>query len=141
MVNTLIPLSRIDSVLDGFFGSRCAPSRPLSQSRDSFQPRADVLIGEKDYLIRLDLPGVTREGLDINVEDQKLTVKAERLLAPAEGYQARHRELPEKMVFERTFNLGRDVDPDKIGAKLENGILTVTVPKSDTALPRRIEVQ
>ena len=55
--------------------------------------------------------------------------------------KARRRELTGKVTFRRSFDLGSGVDVDKIGARLENGILTVTVPKSEKAVPRRIEVK
>jgi HSP20 family molecular chaperone IbpA len=141
MVNSLIPMSRIDEMLDGFFGTRSWPLAPGNGRQIRHLPQADILEGEKDYLIRLDVPGATRENLEIHLEDQTLTLKAERELPAPENYQVRHKELPSKLIFERTFNLGREIDADHISAKLENGVLTVTLPKSATALPRRIEVK
>ena len=113
--------------------------RPLPFSER--QPRTNILEGEQDYRILMDLPGVRNEDLDISVEDQTLTVKAERSFEAPEGYQARRSELDGKVTFRRSFNLGKGVDVDKIGARLEHGILTVTVPKSEKAMPRRIEVK
>ncbi len=141
MVNTLIPLRRIDEMLDGFFRPRSVAPLTSNGQNVEYLPRADILEGEKDFLIRIDLPGVARDNLDINLEDQTLSIKAEREIPAPEGYQSRRRELPAKQVFGRTFNLGREIDPDRIGAKLEHGVLTITLPKSDVALPRRIDVQ
>jgi len=142
MVNTLIPFNRVDDMLDSFFSPRLAwrPTRMNGQSLHQV-PYADVLEGEKDFLIRLDLPGVDRESLNLNLEDQVLTIMAERELQAPEGYQTHRKELPGKVTMKRSFNLGSEIDAENISAKLENGILTVTLAKSDKALPRRIEVK
>ncbi len=104
-------------------------------------PRTNVLEGEQDYRILMDLPGVRNEDLEISLEDETLIVKADRDFDVPEGYTRRRSELQGKVTFRRSFDLGSGVDHDKIGASLENGILTLTVPKSDKALPRRIEVK
>jgi len=104
-------------------------------------PRTNILEGDKDYRIVMDLPGVRNEDLDISVEDTTLTVKAERNLEAPEGYASRRSELTGKISWRRSFDLGAAIDAEKIGAKLEQGILTVTLPKSEKTMPRRIAVQ
>jgi HSP20 family protein len=142
MVNTLIPISHFDEVLDSFFGPRWTRNQAQANSQALPQvPHADILEGDKDFLIRLDLPGVDRKTLDLNLEDQVLTIKAERELPAPEGYKAHRKELPGKVVLKRSFNLGSEIDAENISAKLEDGVLTVTLPKTDQALPRRIEVK
>jgi len=117
------------------------PSACRPAVRNERLPRTNVLEGEQDFRILMDLPGVRNEDLEINLEDETLVVKAGRDLEAPEGYQPRRSELAGKVTFRRSFDLGNGVDLDKIGAKLENGILTVTVPKSEKMLPRRIDVQ
>ncbi len=104
-------------------------------------PRTNILEGEKDYRLEMDLPGVRNEDLEISVEDDTLTVKAERSLEVPEGYHSRRTEMNGKAAWRRSFELGSGVDVEKIGARLEHGILTVTLPKSEKSLPRRIEVK
>jgi HSP20 family protein len=104
-------------------------------------PRTNILEGEQEFRILMDLPGVRNDDLEISIEDQTLTVKAERRFETPEGFKARRSELAGKASFRRSFDLGNGVNVDKIGARLENGILTVTVPKSEKAVPRRIEVK
>jgi len=116
--------------------STCQPVR-----HNERLPRTNILEGEQDYRILMDLPGVRNEDLEINLEDETLVVKAARDLEAPEGYTHRRNELAGKVTFRRSFDLGGAVDLDKIGARLENGILTVTVPKSEKSLPRRIEIQ
>jgi len=104
-------------------------------------PRTNILEGEKDYRLQMDLPGVRSEDLDISVEDDTLTVKAERGLEVPEGYTSRRCELSGKVTWRRSFQLGSSVDVESVSARLEHGILTITLPKSEKSLPRRIEVK
>ena len=113
--------------------------RPVPASQ--LTPRTNILEGEQDYRILLDLPGVRNEDLDLSVENDTLTVKAKRSLEVPEGYQSRRTEASDKITFQRSFDLGSSVNADKVGARLEHGILTITLPKSEKNLPRRIEVQ
>lgn len=116
----------------------CQPNQAAPSART---PRANILEGEQDFRILMDLPGVRNEDLDLSLEDDTLTVKAERSLEVPEGYKSRRTEAVEKLSFQRSFNLGSTVDTDKVGAKLENGILTITLPKSEKTVARRIDVQ
>ena len=138
MMNTLLPVNQL---FDAAFGSRDHAGSPNRDQVFKRVPRANILEGDKDYQIRMDLPGVKTENLDINLEEQVLTVKAERSFELPEGYQTRRQELPGKVSFARSFDLGTAVDADKIGAKLEDGLLLITLPKSEQSLPRRIEIQ
>jgi len=58
-----------------------------------------------------------------------------------EGYQLRRNERAGTVTFSRTFNLGNAVDAEKIAAQLDGGVLQITLPKSQSSLPRKIEVQ
>jgi len=104
-------------------------------------PRTNILESETDFRIVADLPGVRNEDLDISLEDEVLTIKAERDLEVPEGYQPRRREVVGKAQFRRSFTVGSAVDTDKASARLEQGVLTVSLPKSEKAMPRRIEVR
>lgn len=137
-MNTLIPMSRL---LDAAFTTALDSVNDRSDRALSQVPRADILEGESDYMIVMDMPGVQADQLDINLEDHTLTVKAERSFAAREGYQSLRKELPSKVSFQRSFNLSKNVDNDKIAAKLDGGVLMITLPKSEQSLPRRIDVK
>ena len=100
-----------------------------------------TLEGEKEFRVLMDLPGVPHENLDLSIEDQTLLVKAERTESVPEGFEARRSERAGHVTFSRTFSLGNSVNVDGIEAKFSNGVLTITLPKSEKSLPRRIEVQ
>ena len=104
-------------------------------------PRADILEGEKEYRILMDLPGVLTSDVEINVEGQTLTVKAQRAGDVPPGFTLRRHERPGPVSFSRSFTLGSAVDAETIAAGFENGVLQVTLPKSERSLPRRIEVK
>ena len=105
------------------------------------RPRTNVLEGDNDFRLVMDLPGVTNEDLEINVEDDVLSVKADRAFEAPEGYKARRNEWNGKVKYRRHFTLGNSVDTEKVSAKLEQGVLTITLAKSSQSMPRRIEVQ
>ncbi len=138
MMNALLPFNYLDQMLDGFLATgACAPQNGGAHRL----PAADILEGEKDYLIRLDLPGVAQKDLNIEIENQILTVAAERELPSPEGYSSRRKELASKVAFRRAFSLDETIDFDKISARLEDGVLTITLPKAEQMMPRRIEVR
>jgi len=135
MMTSLIPFRHLDQLLD----TACCADGATDWARAL--PRADILEGEKEYRLVMDLPGVERDNLAVELEDQTLTVRARREAPLPEGFKLLHGERAERVEFRRTFTLGRGVDPASISAKVERGVLVVTLPKSEQALPRRIEVK
>lgn len=116
-------LPSLNSALDRFFND-CYPghsSRAIELYED-----------EQNYYISIELPGVKREHVALNTEKNTLSVKAER--KTEEGKQQRAYQ------FERAFKLPEGIDQDHISAKLEDGILTVNLPKAENTKARTIEV-
>jgi len=136
----MYPLTTLFNALDNALeGSMTANTWPAMGAER--QPRADILEGEKDFRIVMEMPGVRNSDLELSLEDDTLNVKAERIAAVPEDYKARRRELLDKVVLRRSFSLGNAVDADRIQANLQDGVLTITLPKSQKSLPRRIEVK
>ncbi len=104
-------------------------------------PRADILEGDSDFIIRMDLPGVNRDDLNVELDGETLTIKAERRGGTDDGYRALRNERAAGARFERTFQLGRGVDRDNVSALMTDGVLTVVLPKNEQAVSRRIEVK
>jgi HSP20 family protein len=135
----MYPLTTLLNALDtALEGSTSACTQPAAGAERL--PRADILEGEKDFRIVMDMPGVRNSDLEISLEDDTLSVKAERNAVVPEAYRARRRELLDKMVLRRSFTLGAAVDTEHIQAILQDGVLTLTLPRSEKSLPRRIEV-
>ena len=115
-------------------------------SLPSFEPKAGVFplvnITEDgdNFYIRAELPGVEGNGLDIQATANNISISGERKIA-AEGDNVKyHRREREAGKFSRMISLPSDVNTDKVGAELVNGILTLTVPKAEAAKPRQISV-
>jgi HSP20 family protein len=94
--------------------------------------------GEK-FIVRVDLPGIDPKTLDLTIERNVLTIKAERSWTPAEDEEVLVAERPQGTFTRRLF-LSDGLDPDKISAQYEHGVLTVTVPVAESAKSRKIEV-
>jgi len=139
-MNSLFPMTR---VFDNAFHT-CSPHRPGHQKGDTpstVTPRADILEGDHEFRVMIDLPGVAGGDLDISVEDQTLTVKAGRRTEVPEGFQTRRHERFGKVDYVRSFTLGNAIEVENIGANFNDGVLTLTLPKSAKSMPRRIEVK
>ncbi len=138
-MTSLLPVT-VTNLLDSFFSPTRLPSWDWDQEW-MLSPRTEILEGDKDYIIRLDMPGVNKDDLSIEVEDQVLTIKAQREFKAEEGYRHLRSEHAGRISYERSFNLGRQIDVDHIKAELRDGVLTVTLPKTGQAMARRIEVR
>jgi HSP20 family protein len=106
-------------------------------------PEADVVETEKDLMVVVDVPGCAPGDIELVLENNLLTISGERKSQWQEGDERRAFHLAERRYgrFSRAFVLPRDVDQDGIQARFENGVLTVSIPKSEKARRRRIEIQ
>lgn len=103
-------------------------------------PAADVVETEAAFRVVLDLPGLEAKDLQIQVENDTLTVQAERRLSEPGKDETVHRSERTAGTYFRSFSLPKTVDATKVEAKYESGVLTVTLPKREEAKPRTIQV-
>jgi HSP20 family protein len=108
-------------------------------TRGFITPPANVSMTDNEYVLEVEMPGVNKDGLEITVEGNELTIIGRRSLDLPEG-ELYYSETP-LADYRRVFELGPDVDTSKISAKLEQGVLTLRLPKSEKAKPKKIEVQ
>lgn len=127
-----------DQLLNGVFanGGRANASSSLMRA-----PETDVLETEKEIRVIVEMPGLKRDNIEIDVENNVLTIRGEKREERTEGEQGRW-HLAERRygTFSRSFVLPRDVDAESIQAGFADGVLTVSVPKSEKARRRRIEI-
>ena len=90
-------------------------------------------------VVNLDLPGVDPESVDVTVEKDTLTIKAERRWDVAEGDRVLVSERPQG-TFTRRLLLGEALDGERTEARFDNGVLTLTVPVAEQAKPRKVEI-
>lgn len=103
-------------------------------------PPVDIVEDADGITLRADMPGVSREALSIDVDNDTLTIEG----AVSLGESARMKDVYAEVrvaQYKRSFVLGRDLDTEKIDARLANGVLTLTIPKLEQARPRRIAVK
>jgi len=101
-------------------------------------PSSSVLEDNDGYTLQVEMPGVNKEGLEISVENNELTILGHRSLPAVEGTLI-HRE-SRSNDFRRTFELDPSIDAGKISAKVEQGVVTLTLPKAEQVKPRKITV-
>lgn len=103
-----------------------------------YEPAVDIYETEDALTLVADLPGVLPEQVETDIRDSLLTITAR--LSPLESrWKPMYREFSEGHYL-RQFRLGHQIDQTKVSATLKDGVLTLTLPKSDKARPRRIEV-
>lgn len=114
--------------------------RRYAATGQRWQPAVDISESKERYEIRLDLPGVTPEQVQVELEDGKLKISGEKQRVETEGMAYRYKERVTG-AFSRLFKLPDDADLNGIRAQFENGVLVLTIQKQEAAKPRRIEIQ
>lgn len=118
---------------------RTVQTREETRSTENYiRPAVNIIETDEGLVLTADLPGATKENLDVNVEKGILTI-----VAPAQHAvpgQSAYREF-ELATYYRQFSIPESLDHEKARAEYTNGILTLRVPKAEVAKPRRIEVK
>lgn len=120
-------------------GTSPEPARRESP-RDTLMPPVDIFEEGNALHVIADMPGVTRDSLDIEVDNNVLTLEGEVQLEMPEGIEAIYAEVRAQR-FLRHFTLSHEIDADAIEARVDKGVLHLVLPKKHTHQRRRIEVQ
>lgn len=126
------PFRELDHLAQQFFGSNGTTARPAVMPMDAYRH------GE-DFVVEFDLPGVDPASIDLDVERNVLTVKAQRRPTVGEGVELQVAERP-RGVFSRQLFLGDSLDVDRIEASYHSGVLTLRIPVAEQAKPRKIQI-
>lgn len=103
------------------------------------KPAYDVQETADGYSLTVRLPGVTKAGLELTAEDGRFTIRGTRAWQPPEGWSSLHRETADA-AYTLTLTHDQGIDADKISAELKDGVLHVTLPKTEAVKPRKIAV-
>jgi HSP20 family protein len=121
-----------DTALQGWSGE--------SNGTTSWIPAADIYESENELVVNLDLPGIDPTAVDVCVENNVLSIRGERQFDEKQNKENFHRVERPYGPFARSFTLSTAVDPDKIRANFKAGVLSITLPKAETAKPKRIQI-
>lgn len=129
------PLSKnFSDIMDEFFNDA------VRSRRDSFVPSIDISETDDKFVITAELPGMNKDNIDINLENNRLSISGERSLKKEEEGKKFHRVETQYGTFERSFQLPDNVDEDSISASYENGMLNITIDKSEEEVKKKIEI-
>jgi HSP20 family protein len=126
------PFRELDRLTQQLFGQSGTWSRPAVMPMDAYRD------GDR-FVVHFDLPGVDPSSIDLNVERNVLTVKAERTHAYGDDVEVQVAERP-RGVFSRQLFLGETLDADHVEANYDAGVLTLRIPIAEKAKPRKIEI-
>ena len=135
-------LSNMDSLFNDFLRAGSLFGRSMGEGlRDAWVPAVDVQETDKAFVFVAELPGLNKDDVEITLEDNLLTIAGERTLEEREEGQTFHRIERAYGKFSRSFSLPSQADNTNVKAGFDNGLLTIEIPKSEQAQPRKIEIK
>jgi HSP20 family protein len=126
---------RFSDIMDEFFNDAVATRR------DTFVPSIDISETEKQFVIDVEVPGVDKKDIELSIENNTLTISGERKFEKKEDNKQYHRVESHYGTFSRTFSLPDNVNTESINASYNNGILSITVDKSEQQMKKQIKIK
>lgn len=126
---------RFSDIMDEFF------SDAVATRQNAFAPSIDISESDKQYMIDVEVPGMRKEDIDLNIENNTLTISGERKFEKKEDNKQYHRVESHYGSFSRSFTLPENVKVDSISASYNNGILNITVDKSEQQMKKQIKIK
>jgi HSP20 family protein len=114
--------------------------RLFEAPQPAWSPALDVRENKDSYIIRAELPGLKREDIEVSLQDGALVISGERTVEKVEEGVEVHRQERYYGKFQRALTLPEPVAADKVKADYKDGVLTVTLPKTEEAKPKKIDV-
>ncbi|MCC5933868.1 MAG: Hsp20/alpha crystallin family protein [Balneolales bacterium] len=136
-LDNMIPRT-FSEMLDTFFDN-AAGTRAIDRS-GIFQPGVDIVEHDNKFEIQVSLPGLKKEEISIELEDNTLTISGERRSETEDKTKKYHLVETRYGKFTRSFTLPRNINRDSIQAAMEDGILSVSIEKSEEAVSRKIQI-
>jgi len=130
----------LNSIFNDFTSSN-GEMQNESLSAGNFIPPVDIYEDANRLVLKLEVPGIPREDLQINLESQTLTVKGERKLIKDEKGENFHRIERRYGNFVRSFTLRATIETDSAQANYENGVLSITLQKKEAAKPKQLKIE
>ena len=115
-------------------------STQRTEPQFTLRPLVDIFENERGITLQADLPGVTNDRLNLQVDKDTLRVTGEAAIGTPEDMEALWAEV-RSTRYERSFALSSELDTEKISAQMKNGVLTIDIPKRAEVQPRNVEVR
>ncbi|NGP87627.1 Hsp20/alpha crystallin family protein [Fodinibius halophilus] len=125
---------QFSDIMDEFFNDA------VNSRRNSFVPSIDISETEEDFQITAELPGMEKDDIAVNLENSRLSISGERSFEKEETGKKFHRVESKYGSFERSFQLPDNVDEDSISATYDNGLLNISIQKSEQEVTKKIEI-
>jgi HSP20 family protein len=133
--------NRMSRIVDEAFNDFLAPVSASDEAVGThWLPPVDIHEDGDQLVFSAEIPGIPKEAIEITLENQHLTLRGERPFERDEERDKYHRIERAYGAFSRTFRLPADVDASRATAGFDNGVLTVSLPKSETAKPKKLEI-
>jgi HSP20 family protein len=130
-----------DSIFDDLFNELYSlPTSFLSKSGMDLSPRIDISETDNEYKIEAELPGINQKEIDVKIDNNILTIKGKKEDIKEEKEKNYHLRERYYGAFQRSISLPNNIEPEKIKASFENGVLNISVPKNDKRTPKKIEI-
>jgi HSP20 family protein len=129
----------MDQLFDSFFGLTRREGEGAT-SVSVWAPSVDVREDAGSFYVTADLPGIDRDSVDIELENNTLTIKGERRFEKKDEKENYHYIERSYGSFFRSFSLPRNVNSEQINAEFKDGVLTITIPKAEAAKPRKVQI-
>lgn len=126
---------RFSDIMDEFFNDA------VSNRQNTFAPKIDISETENQYVIDVTLPGMKKDDIQLDLEKGRLTISGERQFEKEKDGKTYHRVESHYGSFTRSFQLPDDVKDDSINATYQDGILNITIDKSEEKMKRQIEIK
>lgn len=134
-------LKNLQRVLDNFFSDVWWPTPGLSEVWEEFQPQSKLTEDKDNYYIEIDLPGIKKEEVKIEVEENMLRIQGERKERKKQENAKQHYSEVFYGSFTREFVLPTSVEKEKIKARYEEGVLFINVPKSTKSKAHQVNIE
>ena len=135
-------LEEVSNRLNRIFGRSSASTEPGQEmlAMADWVPSVDISESDAAYLVKAEIPGVEKEDVEVTIQDGMLTIQGERKQEKEEKGKKFHRVERCYGSFMRSFRVPDDADADKVKAEFKDGMLNITLTKSEKAKPRQVNV-
>ena len=111
-----------------------------TETERPMRPPVDIFEDETGITLQADMPGVTKDRLEIKIDSETLSIQGQADIPMPEGMEALYADV-RATRYERSFSLSSELDTEKVDASLKDGVLTLRIPKREKFQPRKIEVR